>query len=102
MRLQSIRADDLAGRNAVHDQGIGDQRAMVAPRQRLGTRQRDSIPLHELDQAHQVRGEIVSDRGTLDKIERTSFQGPHFVECYIVKDGYCVARDRIDVPIGDH
>ncbi len=51
---------------------------------------------------NQVRGEIVSDRGTLDKIERTAFQGPHFVECYIVKDGYCVARDRIDVPISDH
>lgn len=51
---------------------------------------------------NQIRGEIVTDKGHLEKIERTSFQGPHFVECYIVKDGYCVARDRIDVPIGDH
>ena len=51
---------------------------------------------------NQVRGEIVTDKGHLDKIERTSFQGPHFVECYVVKDGYCVARDRIDVPIGSH
>ncbi|WP_349742945.1 nucleotide-binding domain-containing protein [Roseateles cavernae] len=51
---------------------------------------------------NQIRGEIVSDGGRLEKIERTSFQGPHFVECYIIKDGYCVARDRIDVPIGDH
>lgn len=51
---------------------------------------------------NEVRGEIVADKGRLDKIERTAFQGPHFVECYIIKDGYCVARDRIDVPIGDH
>ena len=51
---------------------------------------------------NQIRGDIVSDRGHLEKIETTSFQGPHFVECYIVKDGYCVARDRVDVPIGEH
>jgi len=51
---------------------------------------------------NQIRGEIVTDKGRLDKIESTSFQGAHFVECYIIKDGYCVARDRIDVPIGDH
>lgn len=51
---------------------------------------------------NQVRGEIVTDKGHFEKIERTSFQGPHFVECYVIKDGYCVARDRIDVPIGDH
>jgi len=51
---------------------------------------------------NQIRGEIVNDGGRLEKIERTSFQGPHFVECYIIQDGYCVARDRIDVPIGDH
>lgn len=54
------------------------------------------------ERKNQIRGEIVTDGGRLEKIERTSFQGPHFVECYIIKDGYCVARDRIDVPIGDH
>ena len=32
--------------------------------------------------------------------EHTNFYGPHFVECYIIKNGVCVARDRIDVPIG--
>ncbi len=51
---------------------------------------------------NQIRGEIVTDKGHLEKIERSSFQGAHFVECYVVKEGYCVARDRIDVPIGDH
>lgn len=49
---------------------------------------------------NQIRGEIVSDLGKASKDERTSFAGPHFVECYIIKDGCCVARDRIDVPIG--
>ena len=33
------------------------------------------------------------------KLEPISFDGPHFVECYIIKDGVCVARDRVDVPI---
>lgn len=51
---------------------------------------------------NQIRGDIVADGGRLEKVERTSFQGPHFVECYVIKDGYCVARDRIDVPIGEH
>lgn len=46
-----------------------------------------------------IRGQI---KKTDDEhqIERTNFYGPHFVECYIVKNGICVARDRIDVPIG--
>lgn len=49
---------------------------------------------------HGIRGEIVTDRGLREKLERTAFHGPHFVECFAIKDGYCVARDRIDVPIG--
>lgn len=32
-------------------------------------------------------------------IENTNFYGPHYVECYIVKNNVCVARKRIDVPI---
>lgn len=51
---------------------------------------------------NQIRGQIVGDKGFREKVEQTSFQGAHFVECYIVKDGYCVARDRLDVPIGGH
>ncbi|WP_404817815.1 nucleotide-binding domain-containing protein [Rhodococcus rhodochrous] len=27
------------------------------------------------------------------------FKGAHVVECYVIKDGIVVARDRIDVPI---
>lgn len=44
-----------------------------------------------------LRGEIV--KGNNNKIERTSFRGGHYVECYIIHNGICVARDSIDVPI---
>ncbi|MEG0589925.1 SMODS domain-containing nucleotidyltransferase, partial [Aurantimicrobium sp.] len=40
------------------------------------------------ERKNQIRGEIVSDTGRSSKRETASFPGPHFVECYIVKDGY--------------
>lgn len=46
-----------------------------------------------------IRGQIKKTDNN-HQIERTNFYGPHFVECYIIKNGICVARDRIDVPIG--
>ena len=46
---------------------------------------------------NQLRGEIL--KGGKEKIERTSFRGAHYVECYIIHNGVCVARDSIDVPI---
>lgn len=45
-----------------------------------------------------IRGQIT--KGDKTKIEKTVFAGPHFAECFIVKNGICVARNRIDVPIG--
>lgn len=48
---------------------------------------------------NQVRGQIVKDAGRERKNENTRFRGPHFVECYAVKNGVCVARARINVPI---
>lgn len=50
-------------------------------------------------QKNMIRGQIRKTNSRTHS-ERTSFQGPHFVECYIVKNGICVARDKIDVPIG--
>ncbi len=47
-----------------------------------------------------IRGQIVLDDGKFQKYETADFNGPHYVECYIVKDGVCVARDRISVPLG--
>lgn len=46
-----------------------------------------------------VRGQI--QRGDKDGThnEKTDFVGPHYVECYAVKNGVCIARSRIDVPI---
>lgn len=48
---------------------------------------------------NQIRGQIKNEANKSKHHERARFTGPHFVECYIVKDGKCVARDRIDVPI---
>jgi hypothetical protein len=52
------------------------------------------------EQKNQIRGQIVEDEGQYLRTETATFNGPHFVECFIVKDGVCVARDRIDVPLG--
>ena len=46
-----------------------------------------------------IRGQIVPDNGNLKKAESTNFRGDHVVECYCVKDGVVVAKDRIHVPI---
>ena len=39
------------------------------------------------------------DQGKLSHIETKNFKSEHFVEAYIIKDGVCVAKDIIDVPI---
>lgn len=46
-----------------------------------------------------IRGKICKDSGHRSRSETTDFTGPHFVECYCVLNGVCVARARIDVPI---
>ncbi len=48
-----------------------------------------------------LRGEIIDSnrKSGLIRHESADFRGPHYVECYIVKDGIVVARDRISVPI---
>lgn len=52
-----------------------------------------------------IRGEIIPSSSGKDgnsiRKEITSFYGPHYVECYIVKNGVVVARDVIDVPIDE-
>lgn len=46
------------------------------------------------------RGQIISSNQPNNKrSETTNFYGPHYVECYVIKNGICVARARIDVPI---
>lgn len=46
-----------------------------------------------------LRGEINKDAGRLKRKETTQYTGHHFVECYIVKDGICVARTHEPVII---
>lgn len=47
-----------------------------------------------------IRGAIIeSNKENNKRNESADFDGPHFVECYIIKNGVVVARGRIDVPI---
>ena len=46
-----------------------------------------------------IRGQLVRDEGNEEKTENTNFRGDHVVECYAIKDGFVVAKDRIHVPI---
>lgn len=46
-----------------------------------------------------IRGQIVADGGHQTVSEHTNFAGDHIVECYAVKNGVVVAKDRIHVPI---
>jgi hypothetical protein len=54
----------------------------------------------EAERRNMLRGKIEkSNHPNHRRKEHTNFWGPHFVECYVIKNGICVARARIDVPI---
>lgn len=53
----------------------------------------------EAERRGNIRGQIVPDGGKHLLNESTSYGGDHYVEAYVVKDGVCVARDLIPVPI---
>lgn len=44
------------------------------------------------------RGQIEKTNLT-EHFEKTDFKGNHYVECFLVKNGVCIAKDRISVPI---
>lgn len=46
-----------------------------------------------------IRGDIIDSTEPGIRKESSNFRGEHIVECYVIKDGFVVARDRIDVPI---
>ena len=48
---------------------------------------------------NQLRGKIEPDAGQRQRRENTSYTGHHFVDCYIVKNGVCVATARQQVVI---
>lgn len=51
----------------------------------------------EAERKNIIGGEIKERGRTI--VEHISFFGNHYIECYIVKDGLCVARKRIEIPI---
>lgn len=56
------------------------------------------------EELNQIRGEIFNMKSQeliKDKYhyEEASFKGEHFVECYIRKNGVCIAKDFLRVPI---
>lgn len=53
----------------------------------------------EAERRDNIRGQIIGSDQPGIRHERTSFRGEHIVECFVLKDGIVVARDRIDVPI---
>ena len=53
----------------------------------------------EAERRHMIRGDIIDSTQPGIRKESSTFRGEHIVECYVVKDGIVVARDRIDVPI---
>lgn len=52
----------------------------------------------EAERRNQIRGQIY-ERGKCIT-EHSNFFGNHYIECYIVRSNVCVAKTRIDVPIG--
>ena len=46
-----------------------------------------------------VRGAICRGNEIGTHVEETAFIGPHYVECYAISNGVCIARSRIEVPI---
>lgn len=55
----------------------------------------------EAQKRDMIRGQIVGSSRPGARSEHSDFKGEHVVECYVVKDGVVVARDRIDVPISN-
>ena len=53
---------------------------------------------NEAESRQQLRGSIFRDGP--QRTEQTAYAGHHYVDCYIVKDGACVARtrERVDIP----
>lgn len=52
----------------------------------------------EAARRNQMRGQIIEKDKYI--VEHSSFFGNHYIECYIVKDGICVAKEKIKIPIG--
>lgn len=52
----------------------------------------------EAARRNQIRGQIVEKGNCI--VEHSNFFGNHYIECYVVKEGVCVAKERVNIPIG--
>lgn len=52
----------------------------------------------EAERRNDIRGQII-DKGN-EITENSKFFGEHYIECYLIKNGICVAIGHVDVPIG--
>ncbi len=52
----------------------------------------------EAERRNDIRGQI-QNRGK-EITENSRFFGPHYIECYLIKNGVCVAIGHVSVPIG--
>lgn len=48
-----------------------------------------------------IRGQIRKTNSPKQR-EHTDFRGEHYAECYLIKNNVCVAKKRINVPIGNY
>lgn len=55
----------------------------------------------EAERRNNIRGQIIDSSEPKVRKEWTRFRGAHVVECFVLKEGVVVARDRIDVPISN-
>lgn len=46
-----------------------------------------------------IRGQLFLSKDKVINHETSNFSGNHYVECYIIKNGVCIAKDHIEVPI---
>lgn len=55
----------------------------------------------EAKRRNYIRGEITRGNGKKSRIHKESsvFYGPHYIECYVIKNGVCIAIGHLDVPI---
>lgn len=51
----------------------------------------------EAERRNDIRGQIL-ERG-VEIVENTKFFGEHYIECYLIKDGVCIAIGYVSVPI---
>lgn len=52
----------------------------------------------ESERRNDTRGQI-QDRGK-EITENSKFFGPHYIECYLIKNGVCVGVGHVNIPIG--